>query len=152
MLNRFEVFVELIHQRYAGRNVQFEDRFFAHVVEVFHQRTQGVTVSGDNDALAAFQARQNGFVPVRYDAVNGQRQALGGRQFRIGQLRVTRIVARITFVIFGQFRRGDGKAATPLFNLLVAILFSGFGFVQALQRAVVTFVQFPGFLDRKSVV
>ena len=82
------------------------------------------------------------FRSSRYDAVNGQRQALGGRQFRIGQLRVTRIVARITFVIFGQFRRGDGKAATPLFNLLVAILLSGFGFVQALQRAVVTFVQF----------
>jgi hypothetical protein len=32
-------------------------------------------VSGDDHALTAFQARQNGFVPVRHDAVDGQRQA-----------------------------------------------------------------------------
>lgn len=37
-LERFEVFVELIHQRHAGRDVQFEDFVFAQVVEVFHQR------------------------------------------------------------------------------------------------------------------
>ncbi len=32
--------IELIYQRYAGRDVQFEDLVFAHVVEVFHQRAR----------------------------------------------------------------------------------------------------------------
>lgn len=41
MFDRLEVFIELIYQRYAGRDVQFEDLVFAHVVEVFHQRAQG---------------------------------------------------------------------------------------------------------------
>jgi hypothetical protein len=41
------------------------------------------------------------------------------------------------------------EAATPLFNLLVTVFLSGFRFVQALQRTVVTLVQFPGFLNRQ---
>ena len=56
-------------------------------------------------------------------------------------------MTRITLVIFGQFRWRYRKAATPLFNLLVTVFFSGFSFVQTLQRAVMTFVQFPGFLN-----
>ena len=79
MFDRFEVFVELIYQRYAGRNVQFKDLIFAHVIQVFNQRTQRVTVSGDNHTLTAFHARQNGFVPVGDNAIDGQRQAFGNR-------------------------------------------------------------------------
>jgi deoxyxylulose-5-phosphate synthase len=102
-------------------------------------------VSGDNHALTAFQTRQNGFIPVRYDAVDGQRQALGGRQLSVGQFCIARIVTRVALVVFGQLRRRYRKAATPLLNLLVTVFFSGFRFVEALQRTVVTLVQFPGF-------
>ena len=106
-------------------------------------------MSGDDHALTAFQARQNGFVPVRHDAVDSQRQAFSGRQFGVGQFCIARIVARVALVVFGQLRRSDSEAATPLFNLLVTIFLSGFRFVQALQRAVMTFVQLPGFLNRQ---
>nr|VXZ87018.1 Uncharacterised protein [Klebsiella pneumoniae] len=50
-------------------------------------------MSGDDHALTAFQARQNGFVPVRHDAVDGQRRAFSGRQFGVGQFCIARIVA-----------------------------------------------------------
>ena len=101
----------------------------------------------DDHALTALQTRQNSFIPVRDHAVNGQRQAFRQRQFFLAQFRVTRIVTRITLIIFSQFRRSHCKTTTPLFHLLVAILFSSFRFVQTLQRTVVTFVQFPGFLN-----
>ncbi len=84
-------------------------------------------MSGDDHALTAFQAWQNGFVQWN-NAVNGQRQALGGWQLSVGQFRVTRVVARIALVIFGQLWWGYREAATPLFNLLVTVLLSGFGF------------------------
>lgn len=102
-------------------------------------------MSSDNDALAAFQAWQNGFVPVRHNAVDGQRQAFGLRQFSLSQLRVTRIVARVALVIFAQLWRRDRKTTTPLLNLLVTVFFCGFRFVQTLQRTVVTLVQFQDF-------
>lgn len=102
-----------------------------------------VTVSGDDHALTAFQAWQNGFVPVRHNAVDGQRQAFGGWQLSVSQFRVTRVVARVALVIFGQLWWGYREAATPLFNLLVTVFLSGFGFVETLQRTVVTLVQFP---------
>ncbi|CCJ91687.1 hypothetical protein BN132_3615 [Cronobacter turicensis 564] len=106
-------------------------------------------MGGDNHALTAFQARQNGFIPVRDNAIDGQRQALGQRQLLLAQFCVTRIVARETLVIFGQRRRGHREAATPLFHLIVTVFFSGFSFVQTLQGAVVTLVQFPGFFNRQ---
>ena len=106
-------------------------------------------MSGDDHALTAFQAWQNGFIPVRHNAVDGQRQAFSLRQFCVGQFCVTWVVTRVALVIFGQLRRGYREAATPLFNLLVAIFLSGFRFVQTLQRTVVTLVQFPGFLNRQ---
>ncbi len=106
-------------------------------------------MSGNDHALAAFQARQNGFIPVRDNAIDGQRQALGQRQLLLGQRCVTRIVAREALVVFGQRRRRHREATTPLLNLLVTVLLSGFGFVQALQRTVVTLVQFPGLLYRQ---
>ena len=52
---------------------------------------------------------------------------------------------RVTFVFFGQLRWGHREAATPLFHLLIAVFFSGFRFVQTLQRAVMTFVQLRDF-------
>lgn len=58
-------------------------------------------------------------------------------------------MARVALVVFGQLRRSDSEAATPLFNLLVTVFLSGFRFVQALQRAVMTLVQLPGFLNRQ---
>ncbi|STQ13247.1 Uncharacterised protein [Enterobacter cloacae] len=54
-------------------------------------------------------------------------------------------MARIALVIFGQLWWGYREAATPLFNLLVTVFLSGFGFVQTLQRTVVTLVQFQDF-------
>ncbi|MNI70711.1 hypothetical protein D3C73_1265390 [compost metagenome] len=106
-------------------------------------------MSGDNHALTAFHARQNGFVPVRDNTLDGQRQAFGNRQLFVSELSITRIVPRIALVIFGQLRRCYREATTPLFNLLVTVFFSGFGFVQTLQSAVMTFVQLPGFFNRK---
>lgn len=69
--------------------------------------------------------------------------AFSGRQFGVGQFCIARIVARVALVVFGQLRRSDSEAATPLFNLLVTIFLSGFRFVRALQRAVMTLVQLP---------
>ena len=50
-----EVFIELIHQRYAGRDVQFEGSRLRPCCRGISPAHAGVTVSGDNDALAAFR-------------------------------------------------------------------------------------------------
>ncbi len=59
MFNWLEVFVELVHQRHAGRDVQLEDFIFTHVVRYFTSARRS-SVSSDNDALAAF--RRGGMV------------------------------------------------------------------------------------------
>ncbi len=50
-------------------------------------------MSGDDHALTAFQARQNGFVPVRHDAVDGQRR-FQWSAVRRRSVCIARIVAR----------------------------------------------------------
>nr|VUD26070.1 Uncharacterised protein [Salmonella sp. NCTC 7297] len=102
-------------------------------------------MSGDDHALTALHSRQDGVVPVRDNAVDGQRQAFSQRQLFLAQFGITWIVTWITLVIFGQLRRRNSKTATPLFNLFVAIFFCGFRLVQSLQRTIVAFIEFPGF-------
>ena len=106
-------------------------------------------MSRNDHALTAFQAWQNGFIPVRHNTIDGQRQAFSLWQLCIGQFCIAWVVARITLVVFGQLWWSNGEAATPLFNLLVTVFFGGFSFVQTLQRTVVTLIQFPGFFNRQ---
>ena len=106
----------------------------------------------DDHFLTGSNAWFDNISPVRHNAVDSDRQALSGRQFAFCQFRITRIVAREALITFFQCRRGDGKAATPQFDLLVTVFCSGFRFIQTLECAVMTFVQFPAFLNRQPLL
>lgn len=87
-------------------------------------------MGGDDHALTAFDAWQDFSVPVRDNAIDGQRQAFGQWQFAFGQRCVTRVMARVALVVLGQFWWRYREAATPLLNLLVTV----FSAVSALFR------------------
>ena len=74
--------------------------------------------------------------------------AFGGWQLRVGQGFVTRVVARETLVVTIQLWWRNGKAAAPLFHLIVAVFGGGFRFVQTLQRRSDARSD-AGFLDRQ---
>src|SRR5471032_489655 len=147
MFDRFEVFVEFVNQWHTGRDVEFKNFVFAQIIQVFNQRTQGVTVCSDDHALAAFDTWFDNVSPVRDHAIDGQCQAFRRWQLFRAQFRITRIMAWEALIAFFQFWWCHGKATTPLFNLLVTVFFRGFSFIQTLQRAVMTSVQFPGFFN-----
>ncbi len=57
--------------------------------------------------------------------------AFSGRQFGVGQFCIARIIGPGSARRLWSAPAGDSEAATPLFNLLVTVFFSGFRFVQA---------------------
>src|SRR5689334_8787952 len=66
--NRLQLGIEFVHQRHARGYVQLDDRFFRHVVQVLDQRSQAVSVRGDQYLLARLHFRSDAFMPVREEA------------------------------------------------------------------------------------
>ena len=48
MSDRFQIVVQLIDQRYARGDVQLDNLFVRDIVQVLHQRSQAVTMGGDD--------------------------------------------------------------------------------------------------------
>jgi hypothetical protein len=80
---------------------------------------------------------------ARQHACNGVGQAFGERHLAIGQAGITPVAVFAARVVGAQCRRLRAVAAAPDQHLRVTVLQRGLGLVQALQRAVVTFVQAP---------
>ncbi|MOA19644.1 hypothetical protein D3C78_1400420 [compost metagenome] len=100
-------------------------------------------MGGDQHLAASAEGRGDRIIPERQHAVHGVFQAFGGGKLVGRDLGVAAVETRVTFVVQRQRFRGDGVGAAPDQHLFVAILGGGFGFIQALQRAVVAFVQAP---------
>jgi len=71
VLDRFQLPIELIHQRNPGWNIERHDVIVAHMLEMLDQRAQGIAVGGNQDALAGLYRRQNVRFPVRHETRHG---------------------------------------------------------------------------------
>ena len=147
MRDRLHLVIQFVDQRHTRWDVEFGDLGLADVVEIFDKGADAVAVRGDEHALSRPDGGDERRVPVGQDAFQRDLERLGGGQLFGSQRGVTRIEARVAFV--GRFQRGRRGVVTapPDLHLRLAKLFGGLGFVQSLQRAVVTLVQLPGARD-----
>ena len=142
--------VEFVDKRFARRDFDRDDLVGREVLEHHDNRAEGVAVSRDENAFAGVDFGSDFLIPIRFDAFGGVDEAFGERAIFDGHLAffdevlVFLLVTRPAFVIFGKGQRGYIGAATPDMDLFIAPLLRGFGFVEALKRAIVTFVEAPG--------
>ncbi len=144
-----EIPVQFVDQGRAGGDVQPEDGFFAHLVQVLDQGAQAVAVGRDEHPLARPDLGGHLGVPVGQDPGHGVGQALGQGQLRRGEAGVAPVAAGIAGVVRGQGRGRGGVAAPPDEHLLVPVPPGGLGLVQALQGPVVPLVESPGLEHRQ---
>ena len=99
MLDRAHILIQFINQRNAGGNVQPGDLFFGNIIQVFHQRAQGITMRGDDHAFARFDGRNDGIDPIGQEPFNGIFQAFRAGHFIDGQVRITSVIDRVALII-----------------------------------------------------
>ena len=143
----FEAGVEFVNEGDTGGDIEAEDFCFGEVVEVFDEGAEGVAVCGDDDALAGGDHGGYVLVPEGEEAGDGVFKALGERELGFGEFGIARVVAGIALVGFFEGWWRDVVAAAPDEDLLVAVFCGGFAFVQALESAVMAFVEAPVFFD-----
>ena len=90
-----------------------------------------------------FNRGHNHIFPVRYNTLYCVFEALGQRQLLARHMGVTRVVGRVHLAARIQWIGGSRIRTSPHQDLLIAVLGGGFGFVQALQCAIVTLIQMP---------
>ena len=138
--------IQFIDKRDAGRNIQLEDLLLGEVVEVFYEGAEAVAVGGDDDAFSGFHGRRDLFMPEGEEAVDGVFEALGEREKVFGDAGVAGVMAGPAFVGFLEGGGWDVVAAAPDEDLFVTEFGGGLRLVEALERAVVAFVQAPVLL------
>ncbi len=126
-----------------------DDIIVGHPVEVFHQCPKGIPVGGDQDGLAGPEVGNDGSLEVRDEPGHHIGQALGQRA--TVDVGVTRIGILAVLAAALDRRRRGVVAATPLHELVFAVLRFGRGLVQPLQRTVVAFVEPPVAVHRNPV-
>mmetsp|Transcript_23688 Transcript_23688/g.49176 ORF Transcript_23688/g.49176 Transcript_23688/m.49176 type:complete len:256 (+) Transcript_23688:156-923(+) len=142
----FQIFIQFVHQRSSGRNVQFGNGSFINAIQMFDQGSQRVSVGGHQDGLATLDFGSNVGVPVGHDTVQGGGQRFG-EFFREIKSGITFIIGGVVFAGLVHDGWGDIVRTTPDQDLVLAILIDRFLLVQSLQGTVVTFVQFPRLGD-----
>ena len=147
--DRLEIGIELVHQRHAVGDVELNDVAVRHAVQVFDQCANGVAVGHDQGLFARFQGWRNGVVPKGQHARDGVFQAF--RQGDQGWVNfcIALLVFFRPFIVMRQCRGRHVIAASPGQNLRVAIFFGCFGLVQALECAVMAFIQTPAVHHRQ---
>ena len=143
--DRLEIFIQLVNEGNAGRDVELEDLLFGEVIEVFDQGAKAVPVSGDDDAFAGLHSGCDFFVPERKKALDGILEALGEGKLGLGNAGVAGIVSGPTLVGFFQWGWGDVVTAAPDEDLFVTKLRCGFGFIETLECSIMALVEAPVF-------
>src|SRR5664280_1049104 len=117
MVDRFEVLVELIHERDARRDVQVDDVVIADAVEVLHESADRVAMSDDDNLPTGLHRRRDRLFPVRDEPGDGVLETLGQRQVVFGHISIARIMSRPAIVCLEQSGRLRAVAAAPQFDL-----------------------------------
>ena len=80
LLHGFQLLVELVHERYPGWDIQFDDVLFRGVIEILDERAQAVAMGGDEDSFSSLDVGRDGGVPLREESGNRILQRLRERQ------------------------------------------------------------------------
>ena len=145
---RLEVFIQLVNEGNAGRDVELEDLLFGEVVEVFDQGAKAIPVGGNDDAFAGFHRGCDFFVPKWKKAIDSILEALGEGKLGLGNAGVAGIVSGPTLVGFLKRGWGDVVTAAPDEDLFVAKLGRCFGFIETLESSIMTLIEAPVFFHR----
>lgn len=124
--DRTHIFIKLIDQGHCGRNIHAHNVLVGNIVQMLNQRTQRVAVSSDQNLAARFNVRDDFVFPVRNDARDGIRQALGQGKFLSRDMFVARVKSRPHRIVFFQGRRRNVVGASPNQHLFVAEVGSRF--------------------------
>ena len=118
------------------------------VFDVFDEGAEAVAVGGDEEAFAAAEGWGEFVMPAGEDAVEGVVEGFGvGGEVEGGGFGVAGVEAGVCGVVGVEGRWGDVVGSAPDVDLSVAVLGGGFGFVEALECAVVALVEAPASLD-----
>ena len=129
-------------------DVVCDDLILSHVGQVFDDGAEGVAVSAYHNPLALQDLGTDRVVPVGQDAIDGDLERLGPRENIRGQQAVASIESWVSFVIHLELGRWDVIAASPLENLLLAVLLSCLRLVETLEGAIVSLVKSPRLVVR----
>ena len=102
---------------------------------------------GDENALAGFNRGFDHLFPIGDDAGHRILEAFRRRNVHGGHVCIAGVVQSTAFVAFGERIRGRRVGAAPDQNLSLAEFLRGFRFVEALQGAVMAFIEAPGVFD-----
>ena len=137
----FALGVEFVDQGDAGGDVESGNIGIGDVVQVLHEGTEGVTVCCHEDGFAGEDSGEDFFFEVGDEADDYVFQAFGCWYF--AEVGVAGVVCLgVGAVFFDGWRRGVVGAA-PCHELVIAVFFFGFCFVESLQCTVVAFVETP---------
>ena len=140
--DNIQVIVELVDQRSAGGDVELGNVILRDVVQMLDKGTEGVAMGGNDDVLSGLEVGSDLVLPVREYAVEGGGEGLGEVLVE-GVAGVPRVVGGVVLGGGVNGGRGDVVRPAPDEDLLLAVLVDGLLLVEALEGAVVTFVELP---------
>mmetsp|Transcript_21635 Transcript_21635/g.33039 ORF Transcript_21635/g.33039 Transcript_21635/m.33039 type:complete len:362 (+) Transcript_21635:192-1277(+) len=143
----FEIFIQLIHERSSGWNVEFCNGSFVDIVQVFHQCSQRVSMGSNNNCFSVFELWSNIVFVVRQDTIQGSCKRFCEFVFKV-EISVTRIVAWVMIACSINCWRWDIVRTPPDENLILSITIDCLLLVQSLERTVVALVEFPSLVHR----
>merc|ERR550517_383900 len=144
-----QLLVQLVHEGDACWEVTAHDLLVRHVVQVLHNSPQRVSVSGYQYFLARLELGNDNVVPVGQSPLDGQLEGLASRELGLcWSVLVPRIIPDdvIIRVIRLHGRRRNVEGSPPDLDLLLPVLGSGLGLIEARQTPVVSLIQPPCFL------
>lgn len=136
------VVVELVDEGSAGGNVELGDLGLVDIVQMLDEGAERVAVGSDDNVLTSLEVRNNTFLPVGEDAIEGGGEGLGEVLIE-GVVGVAGIVGGMMLGRLVDGGRRDVVGASPDQNLVLAVLVNSLLLVEALKRAVVALVELP---------
>ena len=147
-MERLQVLVEFVYERYGRGDVVSEDFCAAHATDLLDDGTQGIPVRDDDQVLAVLHLGADRVVPVGQHAIEGSLKRLGPREAVRWEQLISPIVAWVALhVIKLYIWRGNIVAPAPDVDLVEAVLLRGLRLVESLESAVVALVKSPRLVE-----
>ena len=137
-----EIFIQVVHQGHAGGDIHAGDFISGNAFQMLSESADGIAMSGDEDLFTLFDFRADHFIKVWCHTRHGIFQTFCQRQLHLVlKFLVWRLVFRASGVGGIQRGRRHVVGTAPQVHLRFAVFIGGFRLVQALECAVVAFIQ-----------
>ena len=148
VLKRLHVLIELEDERAGRGDVVGKNLLLAHAGKVLDDGTKRVAVGNDNNALARDDLWADSVIPVGQDAINSDLERLSLGKHIGWQIAISALEAWMPLILEVELGRGDVVGATPLEDLLLAVLLGSLGLVKALKSTIVALIESPCLVVR----